>query len=62
MNIEYLGYSVYAISGENIRLLTASNCPGPSNTLIAEPEVVAALERYAAYSCDCTIAVPVTVE
>lgn len=45
-NKDYLGDSVYADFDGFAVTLTTENGYGPSNTIVLEPEVVAALNRY----------------
>jgi len=42
----YLGDSVYADFDGYAVVLTTENGLGPSNTIVLEPEVIAALDRY----------------
>lgn len=43
---DYLGDSVYADFNGFAVVLTTENGHGPSNTIILEPEVIVALNRY----------------
>ena len=47
MDKQYLGDSVYAEHENGMIKLTTDNGMGASNTIYLEPEVMAALERYA---------------
>jgi len=48
----YLGDSVYADYDGFAIVLTTENGYGPSNTIVLEPAVLQALERYVAATCE----------
>lgn len=43
---DYLGDSVYVVDEGRAIVLTTNNGLGASNTIVLEPETIAALERY----------------
>lgn len=49
---QYIGDSVYADTDGYGVILTTENGDGPSNTIVCEPEVLAALDRYRAWLSD----------